>query len=52
MPCNVVVQEKETGQIIVSAVNPMESMQTVGNQELASIAGEISDKLKRVISNL
>jgi len=52
MPCNVVVQEKEPGQIIVSAVNPMESMQTVGNQELASIAGEISDKLKRVISNL
>lgn len=52
MPCNVVVQEKEPGKITVSAVNPMESMQTVGNKELASIAGEISDKLNRVISNL
>ncbi|HPI37766.1 MAG TPA: DUF302 domain-containing protein [Ignavibacteriaceae bacterium] len=52
MPCNVVVQEKENGIISISAVNPMESMQAVGNAELAAVAGEISAKLKRVIENL
>ncbi len=52
MPCNVVVQEKENGTISISAVNPMESMQAVGNAELAAVAGEISAKLKRVIENL
>ncbi len=31
MPCNIVVQEKEDGKISLSAVNPMESMKTVGN---------------------
>lgn len=52
MPCNVVVHEKEDGIVSISAVNPMESMQAVGNAELAAVAGEISAKLKRVIENL
>jgi len=52
MPCNVIVQEKNDGVIQVSVVNPMESMQTVGNQELAEIAGEISKKLINVLKNI
>lgn len=52
MPCNVVVQEKENGEVQVSAVNPMESMKTVNNPNLAEVAIEISDKLKNVIANL
>jgi uncharacterized protein (DUF302 family) len=52
MPCNVIIQEKEDGSILVSAVNPMESMQSVGNTQLADVAAEISEKLKRVIANL
>src|ERR1035437_9306862 len=52
MPCNVIVQEKIDGSVQVSIVNPMESMQTVGNQELGEIAGEISKRLMNVLEKI
>jgi uncharacterized protein (DUF302 family) len=52
IPCNVVVQEKIDGSVQISVVNPMESMQAVGNQELGEIAGEISKKLLNVLKNI
>lgn len=52
LPCNVIVQEKESGIIEVSAINPIVSMQAVVNESLAPIALEIGDKLKRVLANL
>lgn len=52
LPCNIVVQEKGDGIIQVSAVNPMESMQAVGNVSLGEVAAEVSNKLKKVIDAL
>lgn len=52
LPCNVVVQEKEDGKVQISIVNPMESMQAVQNPQLGEVAGEISQKLNRVLQNL
>ena len=52
LPCNVIVQEKKPGEIEVSAVDPVASMQAVENEKLNEIANEISNKLKKVISNL
>ena len=52
LPCNVVVQEKELGQIEVSAVDPIASMQAVENQSLGDIATEVRDKLIKVIESL
>ncbi|MCL4549736.1 MAG: DUF302 domain-containing protein [Bacteroidetes bacterium] len=52
LPCNIVVQEKETGKIQVSAVNPMESMQAVNNPALGEVAGEVSSRLQKVLQNL
>ena len=52
LPCNVVVQEKETGKIQVSVVNPMESMQAVKNPSLENVAAEVSSKLRKVLENL
>lgn len=52
LPCNVIVQEKENGLIEVSAVDPMASMQAVNNPDLMGIAGDVSEKLKRVIDML
>lgn len=52
LPCNVVVQEKEDGNIEVSAVNPIASMQAVQNESLAGIADEIKQKLQTVIDAL
>lgn len=52
LPCNIVVQEWEDGQVEIIAVDPVSSMQAVENPELADIASEIRDKLSRVISSL
>ena len=52
LPCNVIVQEKVTGQVEVSAVDPAASMQAVENEALSDIATEIRAKLKKVIEGL
>ncbi len=51
LPCNVIVQE-ENGKVLVSAVDPMASMQAIRNEQLAAIAGEVREKLQRVIEKL
>ena len=50
LPCNVIVQEKIAGQVEVSAVDPVASMQAVENKELADIANEIRARLQKVIA--
>lgn len=52
LPCNVIVQEKEPGMIEVAAVDPIASMQAVGNKALEAIATEVRNKLRKVIDNL
>ncbi|MBS1622252.1 MAG: DUF302 domain-containing protein [Bacteroidetes bacterium] len=52
LPCNVVVQETEDGKIKVSAIDPVASMKAVENDELGAVAGEVREKLKRVIEIL
>lgn len=52
LPCNVIVQEISKGTVEVAAVNPMASMQAVGNLILAEIANEITAKLENVIEKL
>ena len=52
LPCNVIIQEKKSGYVEVSAVDPLSSMVSVENKSLGDIAIEVRDKLKRVIENL
>lgn len=52
LPCNVIVQEKEVGHVVVSAVDPAASMQAIENKDLQTIAKEISAKLQKVIKAL
>jgi uncharacterized protein (DUF302 family) len=52
LPCNILVQEHGAGQVEVTAVNPMETMAAVNNQNLEVIAQEVSAKLQSVISSL
>lgn len=52
LPCNVIVEEHEVGQVEVAAVDPMASMQAVENSSLNDIAKEVQAKLKKVIDNL
>jgi uncharacterized protein (DUF302 family) len=49
LPCNVVVEELSDGQVEVSVVDPIAMMASVKNNELSSLAGDIREKLKRVI---
>lgn len=49
LPCNVVVQEHENGEVEVSAVDPVASMVSVGNKDLECIAGDVQKRMKRVI---
>jgi len=52
LPCNVIVEEHENGQVEVAAIDPVASMQAVDNEQLPDIAGEVRDRLKKVIENL
>jgi uncharacterized protein (DUF302 family) len=50
LPCNVVVEENDNGDVEVTAVDPVASMMSVANENLHSLAGEVREKLMRVIS--
>jgi uncharacterized protein (DUF302 family) len=52
LPCNVIVQQRDDGKIEVSAVDPVASMASVNNPKLAAIAGQVRERLKRVIEAL
>lgn len=52
LPCNVIVEEHDDGSVEVSAVDPMASMQAVENDELGGIAGQVRDRLAKVIERV
>jgi uncharacterized protein (DUF302 family) len=52
LPCNVIVEEHENGEIEVSAVDPITSMGMVDNERLGSLATEVQQKLINVIKGL
>ena len=52
LPCNVVVQENDNGEVEVAAIDPIASMQAIHNESLRPIAEEIQQRLKRVIDRV
>ena len=52
LPCNVIVQAGENGTTEVAAIDPAVSMQSIQNETLAEVAGEVRAKLQRVIDSL
>ncbi|WP_282018896.1 DUF302 domain-containing protein [Salegentibacter mishustinae] len=52
LPCNVIVEENDNGEIEVSAVDPLSSMQAAKNDSLEEIATEVQQKLKKIINSL
>lgn len=52
LPCNVIVQERDNGQVEVSAVDPVASMMAIKNDSLGDVAMQVREKLNRVIDNL
>lgn len=52
LPCNVIVQETTDGKVEAAAIDPVASMQTVGNPRLTAVAEQVRAKLKNVIAAL
>lgn len=51
LPCNVIVYE-EDGNTYVSAILPTVAMNMVENENLQDIAGQVEEKLKKVIDSI
>jgi uncharacterized protein (DUF302 family) len=52
LPCNVILQELENGEIEVAAVDPMASMASVENPSLETLSVQVRQKLSNVIEQL
>jgi uncharacterized protein (DUF302 family) len=52
LPCSVIVQKHENGDVEVAAVDPLASMMAVSNPTVQEVATEITHRLERVIENL
>jgi uncharacterized protein (DUF302 family) len=52
LPCNVIVEEHDNGDIEVSALDPIASMLSVKNEKVEVFAKDVLEKLERVIDNL
>jgi uncharacterized protein (DUF302 family) len=52
LPCNVTVREDEAGQIHVDFMDPAVMSQMTSNPDLAQVAGEVREKLQRVMNAL
>jgi uncharacterized protein (DUF302 family) len=52
LPCNVIVQQLDGGRVEIAAVDPVASMQAVGNPQLGEVAGKVRQMLKDVVESL
>jgi len=52
LPCNVVVQERSDGRIEVAAIDPVASMQAIGNPALSDNAAEVAAKLRDALERI
>jgi len=52
LPCNVIVYESESGSTNVAAINAEAMLSIIGRDDIAPIAQEVNDRLKRVIDNM
>jgi uncharacterized protein (DUF302 family) len=52
LPCNVIVQQLDGGRVEIAAVDPVASMQAVGNLQLGEVASQVRQKLKDVVESL
>lgn len=51
LPCNVILRQTEDG-VMVSAIDPVASMQAIENPDLAGVAGPVRDLLSQVVADI
>ena len=52
LPCNVVVYEDSDGRSTIKAIDAVQMMSITGNRNLESPAGEVNERLRKVIDGL
>jgi uncharacterized protein (DUF302 family) len=52
LPCNVIVQQAGEGKTEVAAIDPRAAMERIGNPALSELAGEVAQRLARVLQTL
>ncbi len=52
LPCNVIIRDSGNGEVTVSAVDPVASMQAVANDRLTEVAGEVRSMLDNVVRDI
>ena len=52
LPCSVIVQEHGAGDVEVAAIDPVASMQAIGNPALTELAREVQTRLKRALESV
>jgi uncharacterized protein (DUF302 family) len=52
MPCNIIVYENDGGGSTVTAVDPTQTIGSVGSTEICEVAGEVRKLLKKIVEGL
>ena len=52
LPCNVIVRRTGPASVMVSAIDPVASMEAIPNPSLKSVAGEVRDMLKTAVEGI
>lgn len=52
LPCNIIIQQSDSGKVEIAAIDPVASMQAIINPGLMSAAQAVREKLSRVIELL
>ena len=50
LPCNVIVRSTSGDEVMVSAIDPVASMQAISNDTLHSVAGQVREMLTDVVA--
>lgn len=52
LPCNIVVQEHENGEVEISTINPVETLDKAIAPALSELAEEVSSRLRAAVDDL
>ncbi|RCW20207.1 uncharacterized protein (DUF302 family) [Ciceribacter lividus] len=52
LPCNVIVRRTGPDSVMVSAIDPVASMEAIPNPALKSVAGQVRDMLKTAVEGI
>jgi len=52
LPCNVILRGVDGGNVMVSAIDPVASMQAIDNETLASLAGRVRSLLAQAVAEI